>query len=158
MLPIRPLHKGDRDTIQRILTRSTSFDQMEIATAEESVNMALDHRGNGEYSIYCAHMPQGDPLGFICFGHIPTTDRCYDLHWIVVDKKFTGRGVGGELLLFMEESLVKKNGRRIYIEISSAPKYNPIRHFYENRGFFVDSVLDDFYRDGEDKFIYRKDL
>jgi ribosomal protein S18 acetylase RimI-like enzyme len=158
MLLIRPLHKEDRDTIQRLLTRSTPFEQKEVATAQEIVNAALDHPGNGKYNIYCAQIQQGNPLGFICFSHIPITDRCYDLQWIVVDKKFIGRGVGGELMLYMEEALVKKNGRRIYIEISSVPKYEPARHFYENHGFFVDSVLDDFYRDGEDKIIYRKNL
>jgi GNAT superfamily N-acetyltransferase len=124
----------------------------------EVVDAALDHPEKGEYSIYCAHMPQGDPLGFICFGPIPMTDRCYDLYWLVVDKKFTGRGVGGELMLYMEETLVKKNGRRIYIDTSSAQQYDSARLFCENCGFFVDSVLDDFYRDGDDKIIYRKNL
>ena len=158
MIPIRPLYKEDRDAIQRLLIRSTPFNPAEIATAQGVIDTALDHPEKEEYSIYCAHPPLGDLLGFVCFGPIPMTDRCYDLNWIVVDHKFTGRGVGGELLLYMEETLVKKNGRRIYLDTSSAPQYEPGRRFYENRGFYIDSVLDDFYRDGYDKIIYRKNL
>jgi GNAT superfamily N-acetyltransferase len=116
MIPIRPLYKEDRDAIQRLLIRSTPFNPAEIATAQGVIDTALDHPEKEAYSIYCAHLPLGDLLGFVCFGPIPMTDRCYDLNWIVVDHKFTGRGVGGELLLYMEETLVKKNGRRIYLD------------------------------------------
>lgn len=158
MIPVRPLVKDDREAIQRLLTRSTTFNQAEITTALEVVDAALAHPEKEEYIVYCAHLPAGDLIGFICFGPIPMTDRCYDLYWIVVDRKFTRRGVGAELMLSMEETLTKKNGRRIYIDTSSAPHYEAARLFYENCGFVVDSVLDDFYRLGDDKVIYRKEI
>ena len=158
MIPIRPLSEEDRNAAQRLLARSSPYNQTEVATALEIIDASLHHPEKEDYSVYCAHMPQGDPLGLICFGPIPMTDRCYDLYWIVVDNKFTGRGVGGELMLYMEETLVKKNGRRIYIEASSAPQYDRARRFYENHGFYVDNVFDDFYRPGDDKIIYRKNL
>jgi ribosomal protein S18 acetylase RimI-like enzyme len=157
VIPIKPLSKEDRDAIERLLNRSTPFNQEEIATSLAVIDAALDHPEKGVSSVYCAHLPHGDLLGFICFGPIPMTDRCYNLYWIVVDKKFTRRGVGGELMLYMEEKLVKKNGRRIYTDTSSAPQYEQARLFFENYGFFVDSVMDDFFRDGEDKIVYRKD-
>jgi ribosomal protein S18 acetylase RimI-like enzyme len=158
MIPVRPIVKDDRESIQRLLVRSTTFNQAEIDTALEVIDAALAQPEKEEYIVYCTHLPSGDLVGYICFGPIPMTDRCYDLYWIIVDRKFTRRGVGAELMLSMEETLTKKNGRRIYIDTSSAPQYEAARLFYENCGFVVDSVLDDFYRIGDDKVIYRKDI
>ena len=158
MIPVKPLVKDDREAIQRLLVRSKTFNQAEIDTALEVIDAALAHPEKEEYTVYCTHLPSGDLIGFICFGPIPMTDRCYDLYWIIVDRKFTRRGVGAELMLNMEETLTQKNGRRIYIDTSSAPQYEAARLFYENCGFVVDSVLDDFYRVGDDKVIFRKEI
>lgn len=158
MLQIRPLVREDREHLLRLLKERGTFIDIEIQTAMEVIDEALTRPEREEYIVFCACLNNSDPIGFICFGPIPMTEGCYDLYWIAVDRKYSGRGVGSELLVGMEEYLGKKNVRRIYADTSSTAPYEAARCFYEKFGFEVDSVLDDFYRPGDDKIIYRKEV
>jgi ribosomal protein S18 acetylase RimI-like enzyme len=157
MMPIRPLTKNDRDAVYKMLSQLSKVDPEEKRTAMAMIDAALQ-APDEEYSVLCAHLHQGDLLGFICFGPDPLSEDCYNLYWIMVDRKFGRRGIGSELMLSMEERLLRKNARRIYINISSAPQYEAVRLFYEKYGFLVDSILDDYYRSGVDKIMYRKEI
>ncbi|UCG99939.1 MAG: GNAT family N-acetyltransferase [Deltaproteobacteria bacterium] len=108
------------------------------------------------YQIFCALDRSGTLAGYICFGPVPMTDDSYDLYWIVVDEKFSRKGVGGKLLGFMEEFVTREGARRIYAETSSTPPYEPATSFYEKHGYQVVGVLKDFYRDGDHKMIFMK--
>lgn len=156
-MPIRPLIKNDRDPIHKMLSHLNNFNQDEKRVALEAIDAAL-RSPDDEYSVLCAHLRQGDLLGFICFGPKPLTEDCYNLYWIAVDKKFSRRGIGAELMLSMEEELLRKKARRIYIDTSSTQQYEAVRLFYEKCGFQVDSIQNDFYRIGDDKIIYRKEI
>jgi ribosomal protein S18 acetylase RimI-like enzyme len=86
------------------------------------------------------------------------TDRCYDLYWIAVDEKFSRNGIGKKLLKAMEDFVVKEKARRIYIDTSSTTLYTAARTFYENHGFRLVTVLQDFYRLDDDKIIFMKEI
>ena len=141
-----------------MLSNKQIFNDQEIAIAVEIIDQVLQEPEKEDYSILCAVTEPNNVIGYICFGPVPLTDMAYDLYWILVDKKFSRRGVGTELMLVMEEILMGKKARRIYIDTSSTPPYQPAREFYEKSGFWVDAVLADFYRPGDDKVIYLKIL
>ena len=77
---------------------------------------------------------------------------------IVVDEEFSRKGVGGKLLAFMEEFIIKKGARRIYVDTSSTPPYEPARAFYEKHGYRLAGLLEDFYRKGDHKVIFMKEV
>jgi len=153
---IRPVERQDRKQIRQLIEHRGTFNETEIRVATEVLNEALRRPGEGDYLVFCAIDDSRSIAGYICFGPIPMTDDCYDLYWIVVDKKFSRKGVGRKLLEFMEEFLARKRARVIYVDTDSSPAYEAARSFYEKNGFRVVCVLDDFYRKGADKVIFMK--
>ena len=49
-------------------------------------------------------------------------------------------------------------GRAIYVETSSTEVYSPARSFYLNQGYKEVSRLKDFYRPGDDRITFLKQL
>jgi len=67
-----------------------------------------------------------------------------------------GKGLGSILLEKSEKSVKEKGGKILYIETSSREQYNPTREFYLKNGYKIETILQDFYDDGDGKVIYSK--
>ncbi len=122
------------------------------------IDEALKEAGKKDYQVFCAFDSDRSLAGFICFGPIPMTERCYDLYWLKVDEESSRKGVGGRLLGFMEEFLAGEGARRIYVETSSTAPYQAARSFYEKHGYQLVCSLKDFYREGDHKMIFMKEV
>ncbi len=155
---IRPYSSHDRDRIRDILVGSQTFTDEEVAVALSVIDDAQKCPELDDYTVFCAQNERGDVVGYICFGPIPMTDRCYDLYWICVDRECKKTGIGTLLIGRMESDLKEKAARHIYIDTSSTQPYDDARFFYERHGYRVVSVSPDFYRDGDDKIVYVKKL
>ena len=155
---IRPLISHDKTKILFLLHQRGIFNNNEIKLAMELLDASLDYREEKDYHVFCA-ADDGDRLaGYICFGPIPVTDGCYDLYWIMVDEAYGRTGIGGKLLACMVKSVIRNKGRRIYVETSSSPPYASARFFYNKHGYTLVSLLSDFYRVGDHKMIYMKEV
>jgi ribosomal protein S18 acetylase RimI-like enzyme len=99
---------------------------------------------------------EGAILGFAYYAPAPMTDRTWDLWWIAVKKDTHARGIGSQLLKFVEEDIGKNNGRLVLIETSSLPHYGLTRKFYLKHGYEQAAVLKDHYADGDDLVIFRR--
>jgi ribosomal protein S18 acetylase RimI-like enzyme len=157
-MELRPLIPHDREKILSLLRHRGVFSKQEIQVALEVIDEALRHPEKKEYQVFCAFDGDGDLAGYICFGPVPMTDDRYDLYWIVVDEESSRKGVGGELIGFMEAFLAREGARRIYIDTSSSPPYASARSFYEKHGYQVMCTLKDFYRSGDHKMIFMKEV
>jgi len=155
---IRPLVFQDRPNILRLIEGTRTFNKMEIQVAAEVIDDVLRYPEKSDYYIFSAVDSSDSPNGYICFGPIPMTQDRYDLYWIAVDKMASRQGIGGELLEFMEANLLKKGAKRVYVDTSSTPPYKTARAFYEKHGYQIVCVLDDFYRKGDHKMIFMKEL
>jgi len=58
----------------------------------------------------------------------------------------------------MEDELKKTGGRIVLIETSGKGEYENERKFYAKNGYEVQTIIKDFYRSGDDLFVYRKYL
>ena len=157
-ITIRPINAHDKGKLFQLIRQRGTFNEKEIEVAIEVIEDTLAFPEKKEYYTFCAVDNNGDIAGFICFGPIPMTDRCYDLYWIAVDEKFSRNGIGKKLLKTMEDFVVNEKARRIYIDTSSTAAYTAARTFYENHGFRLVTILQDFYRLGDDKIIFMKEL
>lgn len=126
--------------------------------ALDVIDEALNRPEKEDYSVFCAFDDDDSLAGYICFGPIPMTDDCYDIYWIVVDETSSRKGVGGKLLAFMEEFATRDGARRIYVETSSTSPYQPARSFYGKHGYRLVCSLKDFYREGDHKLIFMKEV
>lgn len=151
---IRVLMPEDLIQIKQLLIDRGNFLDMEIEVALEVCDEAARHPFQ-EYYGYSAKV--GEVVaGFIVFGLIPMTDRCWDLYWIAVAPAFARSGVGRQLAATMEQVITDLKGRQVHIDTSSLPTYLPAHRFYEKIGFTRVACFQDFYRQGDDKLIYVK--
>jgi len=154
---LQQLASDDRERISRLLGQGSVFNRGEIQVALEVIDTALNG-GEKDYQVFCAFDDDRNLIGYICFGPIPMTDSCYDLYWIMVDEASSRKGVGGILLGSMEERVAKEGARRIYVETSSTAPYQAARSFYEKHGYRLVCSLKGFYRVGDHKMIFMKEV
>jgi ribosomal protein S18 acetylase RimI-like enzyme len=157
-MDLQPLIPDNRANLSRLLGQGNVFRQEEIQVALEVIDEALNGAGNKDYQVFCAFDSDRNLAGFICFGPIPMTERCYDLYWLKVDEASSRKGVGGRLLRFMEQFVARKGGRRIYVETSSTAPYRAARSLYEKHGYQLVCSLKDFYQEGDHKMIFMKEI
>lgn len=157
-MELRRLIPHDREKILSLLRHRGVFSKQEMQVALEVIDETLHRPEKKDYQVFCALNSSSNLAGYICFGPVPMTDDRYDLYWIVVDEESSRKGVGGELLGFMEAFLAREGARRIYVETSSSPPYEPARSFYEKHGYQAVCTLKDFYREGDHKMIFMKEV
>ncbi len=151
---IRSITPEDREHLVRIIKKQNNFLQCEIDVAIEVVDATFNPLE--DYQTLAAFDQDQQLLGFISFGPIPLTVNRFDIYWIAVDPDNGRHGIGTILILEMENRLKEKSSGHIYIETSSTEGYLPARLFYEKNEYQLVSHLKDFYRDGDDRMIYRK--
>ncbi len=155
---IRPVKPQDKEQICALLRETANFNASDIDIGIEVLVEALDHPETSDYRILCA-VSAGDVLaGYICYGPIPLTVGCFDLYWIAVAGAWMRSGIGEQLLEAMERSLIAEQARRVYVDTSSTNGYAPAHAFYEKHGYRIVAILEDFYRVGDHKKIYMKEL
>lgn len=157
---IRPIGPRDRSRIEEIVVSSGKFNSEEIATAMELVDEALE---KGEKSGYIAIVLEvakehAAVQGYACYGPTPLTHGVFDLYWIAIDPAFQGRGFGRRLIEYVEQDIVKRGGRMLLIETSSQEAYGPTIRFYNKAGYELVARIGNFYRIGDDKLVFSKEL
>ncbi len=152
--PVQPRH---RPAIEAVLRRADVFRDDEIDVALEVLDAFFDNPER-DYSVVGAFTPDGDLLGYACYGPTPCTVGTWDLYWIAVDPQTQGAGVGTALLQEVERRLARLDARLVVIETSSLPQYAATRAFYERRGYEVVARVPDFYAPGDDRLIFARTI
>jgi ribosomal protein S18 acetylase RimI-like enzyme len=155
---IKNLNKEDKEDLLRILKDTEHFDNNEIKVAEELIDVYLNNPEQEDYIIYVYKNEDGKTAGYVCYGRRPLTDATYDLYWIAVDPTIHGKGIGSSLVKHMESDLIKRSGNLVLIETSGKTEYEGERKFYLRNGYEVQTIIKDFYRYGDDLYVYRKYL
>ena len=86
------------------------------------------------------------------------TDGTYNLYLIAVHEDLRGKGIGGELMNYIEALLQSRGNRVLLVETSGLPEFELTRKFYDNCGYIREAVIRDFYNEGEDKVVFWKKL
>ncbi len=144
---------ADQSAIASLLAATAMFNPEEISIA---VSLLAEPDDAG-YRFLFLDNDKG-AVAFACYGHIPGTDRSYDLYWIAVDPLYQGHGLGRQLLAEVERSVRAAGGERLYVDTSGRQQYAPTRKFYLSADYHMAAELRDFYRPGDDKIIFCKIL
>jgi len=157
---IRPIEPRDRSRIKEIVVSSGKFNQEEIATALELVDEALERGEKSGYIFAVLEIGKEHPVvhAYACYGPTPLTQGVYDLYWIVTDPTVQGKGFGRRLIEYVERDVIKRRGRMLLIETSSQETYSPTIRFYEKAGYELVARIKNFYRIGDDKLVFSKEV
>lgn len=155
---IRPTTPADIDTLVRLTEATGLFKPIEVVALREVLDdFFATHHADDHHALTLER--DGELLGFAYYGPAPMTERTWQLWWIAVRKDQQGRGVGGELLQFVENDIrAKRQGRVLFIETGSLPHYELTRRFYLKHGYEQHALLKDFYADGDSMVVFRKVL
>ena len=152
---IRPTTTADVEHLVRLTDATGFFRPVEVVALSEvfedyfRADQARGHR--------CMTCEKDDKLvGFAYYAPAGVSERAWQLWWIVVRADQHGRGVGSELLRFLEDDIKRSRGRVLFIDTSSQPRYAPTRQFYLKHGYEQHAVLKDFYDAGDDMIVFRK--
>src|SRR3954465_10657914 len=103
-LMIRPIQPGDTPVLVEMACGTEVFKPIEIQALQEVLddyhaqNAAEGHRA-------VALEANGTVVGFAYFAQAAMTDRTWSLWWIVVDCALQARGIGGEMLRYVEAAV-----------------------------------------------------
>ena len=89
---------------------------------------------------------------------MPQTLRGVDLYWIAVAPSSQGKGLGRRLIEYVEKDVLHRGDRMILIETSSQETYGATIRFYERSGYLLAARIRNFYRIGDDKLVFQKEL
>jgi GNAT superfamily N-acetyltransferase len=148
---------SDLEAVRALVAGTGFFNAAETEIAVELVQERLSKGPASGYEFVFAE-DKGRLIGYACYGAIAGTAWSHDLYWIVVHPSAQGKGSGRALLRETESRVHKMGGRRVYVETSSRPQYDPTRAFYERCAYQQEAVLADFYAPGDSKVIYVKVL
>ncbi|MGC4068099.1 MAG: GNAT family N-acetyltransferase [Polyangiaceae bacterium] len=148
---------ADRAAVRALVSDTDMFDGEEVDVAEELVEAYLERGPESGYRFVFAEVGR-KLLGYVCYGPVPGSDRRFEIYWIAVAREAQGRGMGRRLMLETERRIHAEGGVRAYAETASRPQYLPTRRFYVAMGYRKLGSLPHYYRRGDGKITYVKDL
>lgn len=152
------LQTEDRNSILHLLEKTPQFTYEERQCALELVDLYIKQGEQSGYDFFISKDADDKFLGYICFGKIPLTDACYDIYWIVINTERQNNGVGALLMGAVEEKLRNLGARKIFVETSSQKSYTSANSFYQKMDFRLISCIKNFYKIGDDKLVYVKEI
>ncbi len=97
----------------------------------------------------------GRVLGFITVKHL--NEKALEILWMAVRRELRGKGIGTEMLRFVERWAVERSFEVLVVKTSGDLSYKPYdetRRFYERRGFVRVALVDPYPEWGEEALIY----
>ncbi len=152
MAEIRNVIKQDMDGLKEVL------DSSELFPSEYLDDLISDYLNNPETEdIWFTKVESGRNVALGYCAPEKLTDGTYNLYAIAVRKELQGKGIGGEMMNYIEQ-LLKAKKSVLIVETSSDPQFELTRKFYTKLNYRFEATITDFWKEGEDKVIYWKKL
>jgi ribosomal protein S18 acetylase RimI-like enzyme len=154
---IRPTRPDDVPELIALTDATGRFKPLEIIALREVLDdYFAEAHPSGHRAVTLER--EGAIDGFAYYAPASMTDRTWHLWWIAVRRDRQGAGLGGTLLKHVEDDIRQQQGRLIFIETGSVPKYEATRLFYKKHGYEEHAMLKDFYARDDSQVIFRKAL
>lgn len=154
----RPTIPTDTPHLLALTAATGYFKPHEVETLDEVFADYFKEARNEYGHLAFTWEEVGELIGFVYYAPTEMTDRTWELWWIVVDPARQGRGLGRQMLEWVEDDIRRRNGRILLIETSATPHYEPTRRFYLKNNYTLAAQIADFYADGDDKVIFSRRL
>jgi len=130
---------------------------------DDAEDARQDFKQNGIETHWVAET-DGVPVGISGYRQVPETYGSGWISWTYVHENHCGKGIGKKLFQKVVDHAVEAGAQKLFIKVSNYidedghSVYLAATKMYESFGFKCEIVSKDFYDDGEDQFIYSKNL
>jgi len=153
MAKIRKVEKRDLPALKAVL------DSIDLFPSEMLDDMIADYFNNpNSADIWLTTIENDVPISIAYCAPEKLTKGTYNLYAIGVNSNIQSKGVGSELMHYIEQLLQNKGHRILIVETSSSSDFAETRNFYEKLNYTKEAVIRDFWSEGDDKVIYWKKL
>jgi len=150
---IRPIHTGDLEGLKEIIDLNELFPSELL---DDMIQPYFEESSEGEFWI--TYERNGLPVAIAYYAPERMTSGTYNLYLIAIHPDFQGKGIGRDMLDFIENHLKDRGERILLVETSGLPEFEKTRDFYKKNNYHQESVVREFYAQGEDKIIFWKSL
>jgi len=148
----------DKARVEEILRSTNFFYEFEIDTALEIADKTISDGSEKSGYYWLKATDENGLMAFANYGKNDFSVHSWELFWIAVHHQARNKKLGTSLLKAIEENIVKKGGKILWIETSGRPLYVSTEAFYVRNGYHLAASLKDFYGPGDPKQIYSKVL
>jgi len=153
MNQIRKVIKSDIEKLKEVL------DSIELFPSEMLDDMTSDYFNNSEtQDIWFTAIENEQSVSIGYCAPEKLTDGTVNLYAIGVRSDLQGKGIGSQLMTYIENHLRENRQRVLIVETSGTDEFHLTRKFYENLNYTKEAVIRDFWKDGDDKVVYWKKL
>jgi len=156
MIKIREVKAKDRGNIYELLQIDDKFKPGEVNEILHRIDLYLFDADQQLYKVILAEDKLKALLGYAVYGRDPKADATYQIYNLTHSPLVDNGEVILQLLLFIENELLKNKGRIIVSELSSSFKYRNYVEIFLKQNYNLSSVVNSFYAEGEDKLILSK--
>jgi GNAT superfamily N-acetyltransferase len=150
---IRVINKNDLEELKTVIETSGLFpsDLLEGMMSDFFTNAATQ-------DIWLTKLINEKPVAIAYCAPERLTAGTYNLYLIAVHKDMQGKGIGRELMNYIETLLKSEGNRVLLVETSGLPEFELTRKFYDNCNYNREAIIRDFYDEGEDKVVFWKKI
>jgi ribosomal protein S18 acetylase RimI-like enzyme len=150
---IRPISKSDLYELKKVV------DSSELFPSEYLDEMISDYLNNSETEdIWFTCLDEEKPVAIGYCTPEKLTDGTYNLLALGVLHEAQRKGIAQKMMAYIEQLLKEKTGRLLIVETSSDHAQIGARKFYQKMGYKQVAVIEDFWKDGEDKIVFLEHL
>ncbi len=148
---IRLVKPDDIPHLKRVL------DSIELFPSDMLEDLIADYLNNQESEeIWFTAVENQKPISIGFCAPERLTEGTYNLYAIGVQSDIQSKGIGTEMMYFLEEHLRSKGHRLLIVDTSGMEEFESSRRFYEKLGYQQEAVIRDFWKEGDDKVTYWK--
>lgn len=153
MATIRKVLPGDLKALKKVL------DSILLFPADMLEEMIADYFDNPSSSdIWFTALQEEEPVAIGFCAPEKMTEGTYNLYAIGVRKDWQGKGIGQQMMNYLEDRLKREGHRILIVETSGTADFELTQQFYKKLAYTKEAVIRDFWAAGDDKVVYWKKL
>ncbi len=111
-----------------------------------------------DQSEFWLTVDDGSPAAIAYCAPEPMADGTWNLLLIAVHPDRQGKGIGAQLMSYIEEKLGSEGVRILLVETSGTDAFTRTRRFYSGLGYTEEARIREYYGVGDDKIVFHKYL
>jgi ribosomal protein S18 acetylase RimI-like enzyme len=154
---IRPAILSDKPEMMSLFRALNLFDTSELEFMSELVdNFCNETLGEGHYLV--VNTDDNTLTSAAYYAPESFGKNVYNLYFIGVIPSQQGKGTGSLMLKYVENHLKELEQRLLLVETSGLPSFEKTRQFYLKNNYEKEATIREYYKEGDDKIIFRKKL